>query len=84
MDWDFVIKIAVWTVGVTSMMNGLFSVENKKLKIVVTAVVGAIGGVLLMLLPEKVFLTVIGISVAVVFYDSILKMIGRVLKGSEK
>ena len=84
MDWDFVIKIAVWTVGVTSMMNGLFSVENKKLKIVVTAVVGAIGGILLMLLPEKVFLTVIGISVAVVFYDSILKMIGRVLKGSEQ
>ena len=84
MDWDFVIKIAVFTVGITSMLNKLFGIENAKLKIVMTVATGAIGGLLLYFLPSEVFMTLIGISVAVVFYDSVLKMIERILKGSEK
>lgn len=84
MDWDFIIKIAVFTVGITSMLNKLFSVKNAKLKIAVTVAVGAIGGFLLYFLPCEVFMTLIGIAVAVVFYDSVFKMIERVLKGSER
>ena len=84
MDWDYILKIAVFTVGVTSMLKQLLDVKNAKLKIFVTALVGVVGGVLLFFLPEKVFLTIIGVSVAVVFYDSILKLIARILKCSEQ
>ena len=73
MDWDFIIKVAVFTVGVTSMVKQLLSVQNAKLKILLTVIVGAVGGALLMLLPQEVFLTVLGVSMGVVFYDSVLK-----------
>ena len=84
MNWDFVIKIAVFTVGITSMLNKLFSVENAKLKIAMTVTVGFIGYAVMTFINEYVFMTLIGISVAVVFYDSVLKMIERILKGSEQ
>ena len=84
MNWDFVIKIAVFTVGITGMLNKLFSVENAKLKIAMTVTVGFIGYAVMTFINEYVFMTLIGISVAVVFYDSVLKMIERILKGSEQ
>lgn len=84
MDWDYILKIAVFTVGVTSMLKQLLDVKNAKLKIFVTALVGVAGGILLFFLPEKVFLTIIGVSVAVVFYDSILKLMEKMLKGLER
>lgn len=84
MNSDFIIKIAVFTVGVTSMLKQLLEVKNAKLKILATVIVGALGGVLLCFLPEKVFLTVVGVSVAVVFYDSILKLMEKMLKGLER
>lgn len=55
MNSDFIIKIAVFTVGVTSMLKQLLEVKNAKLKILATVIVGALGGVLLCFLPEKVF-----------------------------
>ena len=84
MDWDFVIKVAVFTVGVTSMVKQLLSVQNAKLKILLTVIVGAVGGTLLMLLPQEVFLTVLGVSMGVVFYDSVLKLMEGVLKGAQR
>ena len=84
MDWDFVIKVAVFTVGVTSMVKQLLSVQNAKLKILLTVIVGAVGGALLMLLPQEVFLTVLGVSMGVVFYDSVLKLMEGVLKGAQR
>ena len=85
MDWNFVIKIAVFTVGVTSMLKQILSfIKFAWAKVLLTCLTGALGGILLYFLPEQVFLTIIGISIAVVFYDSVLKMIERVLKGSEQ
>ncbi len=80
---SYIVKVAVFTVGVTSMLKQVLPfIKSNRIKVFLTFITGACGGVLLYLLPEQVFLTIIGISVAVVFYDSVLKMIERVLKGS--
>ena len=84
MNWDFVIKVAVFTVGVTSMVKQLLEIKHAKLKILLTVVVGALGGALLMFLPQEVFLTVLGVSMGVVFYDSVLKLMEGVLKGAQR
>lgn len=85
MDWNYVIKIAVWTVGVTSMLKQLLAfIKPAWAKVLLTVVTGLIGILCLYCLPEQIFLGLIGISVAVVFYDTILKMIERVLRGSEQ
>lgn len=85
MDWNYVIKIAVWTVGVTSMLKQLLAfIKPAWAKVLLTVVTGLIGILCLYCLSEQVFLGLIGISIAVVFYDTILKMIERVLRGSEQ
>lgn len=85
MDWNYVIKIAVWTVGVTSMLKQLCAfIKPAWAKVLLTVVAGLIGMLCLYCLPEQIFLGLIGISIAVVFYDTILKMIERMLKGSEQ
>jgi len=82
--WDWAIQVAIFTVGVTSMVKQLLNVKNAKLKVLLTILVGAVGAVLLAFLPVKVFLTVLGISMGVVFYDAILKLIENVLKGAQR
>lgn len=85
MDWNYVIKIAVWTVGVTSMLKQLCAfIKVSWAKVLLTVIVGLIGMLCLHYLPEQVFLGLIGIAIAVIFYDNILKMIERMLKGSEQ
>ena len=85
MDWSYVVKIAVWTVGVTSMLKQLLAfIKVSWAKVLLTVAVGLIGMLCLYYLPEQIFLGLIGIAVAVVFYDTILKMIERILKGSEQ
>ena len=85
MDWNYVIKIAVWTVGVTSMLKQLLAfIKPAWAKVLLTVIVGLIGILCLYCLPEQVFLGLIGIAIAVIFYDNILKMMERVLKGSEQ
>jgi uncharacterized membrane protein YfcA len=85
MDWEYVIKIAVFTVGVTSMVKQMMSfIKSAWGKVLLTIATGSVGMALLAFLPKEVFMGIIGIAVAVVFYDTILKMMERVLKGSEK
>ena len=85
MDWNYVIKIAVFTVGVTSMLKQvLIFVTSSWAKVLLTVLSGFLGMALLVFLPQEIFMGIIGISVAVVFYDSVLKMIERVLKGAEQ
>ena len=85
MDWSYVIKIAVWTVGITSMLKQLLAfIKLAWAKVLLTVITGLIGMLCLYYLPEQIFLGLIGIAVAVVFYDTILKMIERILKGSEQ
>lgn len=82
--WDFVIQVAIFTVGVTSLLKQLLEVKHAKLKILLTVATGAVGAVLLCFLPVKVFLTILGISVGVVFYDAILKFLEGMIKGAQK
>ena len=71
-------------VGITQMLKGLFSVRNAKLKILLTIAVGVTGGMLLHFLPTWVFTTLLGISVGVVFYDSVLKLLEKIIRGLEQ
>ena len=86
-----IIEIAMFMVGITQVLKNFFEPETKKVKIIITMAVGAVGGVLLHFLPTWVFVTFLGISVGVVFYDYILKYMekliterGNILSAKEK
>lgn len=83
-DWDFVLKIAVFTVGVTQVLKLVFSDAGTKVKVLITVLVGAAGGAMLVLLPQEVFLTATGIALAVAFYDSLLSYIRKKIEGLER
>ena len=72
-------QIAMFMVGITQLLKQFFEPENKKLKIVITIAVGAVGGILLHFLPTWIFVTLLGISVGVVFYDYILKYMEKII-----
>ena len=77
MDWDYVGKIAVFTVGVTQLIKKFVQTKSNRIKVLITVLSGAAGGLLLYYLPPQVFLTVVGISVGVLFYDGILKAVEK-------
>lgn len=74
-----ILLIAMFTVGITQLLKNFFEPENKKLKILITIAVGAVGGILLHFLPTWIFVTFLGVSVAVVFYDYILKYMEKII-----
>ena len=82
--WDYIFKIAMFTVGVTQLVKQFVMTKSNRVKVVLTVSVGVVGGVLLYYLPQEVFLTVVGISVGVVFYDGILKHIEKRIGETEK
>lgn len=82
--WDYVFKIAMFTVGVTQLVKQFVPTKNNKIKVILTVSVGAIGGIFLYYLPQEVFLTIVGISVGVVFYDGILKLIEKRINAFDK
>ena len=84
MDWKAIMQIACFTVGVTQMLKQLFDAKSRVLKVLLTIFVGIAGGLLLQFLPQWVFITLLGVSVGVVFYDYVLKLLERMLKGSEQ
>ncbi len=83
-DVKAIIQIAVFMVGITQMLKQVFSVGNAKLKILLTVLVGALGGVLLQYLPTWIFTTLLGISVGVVFYDYVLKGLEKLFRGLDQ
>lgn len=66
-------KIAMCIVGYTEMLKGLFGVENKVVKTLMTLVVGVGITALSVVAPEKVLDGAAAIAVATVAYDVILK-----------
>ena len=58
MDWDYVGKIAVFTVGVTQLIKQFVQTKSNRIKVLITVLSGAAGGLLLYYLPQQVFLTV--------------------------
>lgn len=77
-------SVAIMTVGLTQVFKQLLNVDHKILKILLTVLVGFAGGILLHFAPVWVSVTVLGISVAVIFYDNILKLLEKISKGMEQ
>ena len=84
MDYKAIIQVAVFCVGITQMVKQLLSIEHKVVKILLTVLVGFAGGVLLQFAPAWVFTTMLGVSVAVVFYDNVLKILEKLSRGLEQ
>lgn len=83
-DVPAIIQIAVFMVGITQMLKNFFDVKHRKLKILLTILVGVAGGALLHYLPTWVFTTLLGIAVGVIFYDNVLKILEKVVRGLEQ
>lgn len=79
-DFTAIIQTAVFMVGITQLLKQFFEPKSRKVKIVITIIVGAIGGVLLQFVSAWIFTTLLGISVGIVFYDYILKFIEKQLE----
>ncbi len=84
MDYKAIIQVAVFCVGITQMLKQLLDIKHKGLKILATVLVGLAGGVLLHFAPAWVFTTLLGVSVAVVFYDNVLKILEKISRGMEQ
>ena len=83
-DVPAIIQIAVFMVGITQMLKNFFDVKHRKLKILLTILVGVAGGILLHYLPTWIFMTLLGIAVGVIFYDTILKILEKLIRGLEQ
>lgn len=83
-DVKAIVQIALFMVGITQMLKGLFSVRSAKVKILLTIAVGIAGGVLLQFLPTWIFTTLLGVSVGVIFYDNVLKLLEKLVRGMEQ
>ena len=83
-DIQAIIQIAVFMVGITQLLKQFFEVKHRKLKILLTILVGIAGGVLLHFLPTWIFTTLLGVSVGVIFYDNVLKLLEKLVKGMEQ
>lgn len=76
--------VAMFLVGITQMAKRALNIKNAKLKILLTLLVGTAGGALLHFGLYWIFITLTGISVGVVFYDSVLKLFEKLLSGMER
>lgn len=83
-DYSVYMQVAVFMVGFTQLIKKFFEIENKKLNIIVSIVIGIAGGILLHFAPDWVFNTLVGVSVGVVFYEGILKNLERIFSGKKE
>ncbi len=83
-DAKAIAQIALFMVGITQMLKGLFSVRSAKVKILLTIIIGIGGGLLLHFLPAWIFTTLLGVSVGVIFYDNVLKLLEKLVRGLEQ
>lgn len=70
---DMIFKIALATVGVTEVIKKFIQKDGKRLWTLITILVGVGMIFIVMYLPEIVLTGIVGISGAVVFYDTIFK-----------
>lgn len=68
-----VLKIALATVGVTEVIKNFIQKGGKKVWTLITLCVGVGMVFVVMYCPENVVLGIVGVSGAVVFYDTIFK-----------
>lgn len=83
-DVPAIIQIAVFMVGITQLLKQFFDVKHRNLKILLTILVGMAGGILLHFLPTWFFTSLLGIAVGVIFYDNVLKILEKLVKGFDQ
>jgi|GEM_PF-3847304 hypothetical protein len=76
--------VAIFMVGITQMVKTFLNIKNVKLKAAITLLVGLAGGALLYFKLYWIFITLSGISIGVVFYDSVLKLIENLIAGIKR
>ena len=85
--WEYagdITSVAIMTVGLTQVFKKLLNVEHRVTKILLTIFIGFTGGILLHFAPMWVSVTVLGVSVAIIFYDNVLKILEKILTGLER
>ena len=73
MDFAKVAEVALATVGVTELIKNFIGKGGKKVWSLVTMFVGSGMSLIAIFLPETVLFCIVGVSGAVVFYDTIFK-----------
>jgi len=73
MDFSKMAEVALATVGVTELIKNFIGKGGKKLWSLITIVVGVGMSLISIFLPEMVLFCIVGVSGAVVFYDTIFK-----------
>lgn len=80
MDWVTIAQVAIATVSLTEVLKNFINYGGKKFWTFMTLVVGAGVGVMEYFLPEKVVVIITGVSIAIIFYDTIFKYIQKRIK----
>ena len=73
MDWTKIAEVALATVGVTELIKNFVGKGGKKVWSLITILVGAGMSAIGVFCPEPVLQCIVGVSGAVVFYDTIFK-----------
>lgn len=73
MDFGKMAEVALATVGVTELIKNFIGKGGKKVWSLVTIIVGAGMSALSVFCPEIILQCIVGVSGAVVFYDTIFK-----------
>ena len=70
---EIILKIALSTVGVTEVLKSFIQVTGKRLWTAITLFIGAGMVLVVMYCPDVVVIGIVGVSGAVIFYDTIFK-----------
>ena len=73
MEFTNIVKVALATVGVTELIKNFIDKGGKKVWSLVSMIVGVGMTLIDLYLPEQVLYCIVGVSGAVVFYDTIFK-----------
>ena len=79
-DVSTVSQIALFMVGFTQVLKKFFDVQNPKIKVIISIIVGIAGSLVLQFAPHWIFTTLMGVSVGVIFYDGILKNLEKLFQ----
>lgn len=80
MDWVTIAQVAIATVSLTEVIKNFINYGGKRFWTFMTLVVGACVGAMEYFLPEKVVVIITGVSIAIIFYDTIFKYIQKRIK----
>ena len=82
MEFTNIVKVALATVGVTELIKNFIDKGGKKVWSLVAMLVGVGMTLIDLYLPEQVLYCIVGVSGAVVFYDTIYKAFQKLFNKS--